>query len=743
MEENKTPKTPTHTSLHASLRRWLARLKLSKREENRILHELVNEQERQIRLLNSMLGSERKRSAQFTLLNEVEQHLKSVLDQPVAAQLVCNAICKALEIALATILLYDAEKKEFLVLASAGRRNGCVPPFYRQNINQGVIGRAARQRRIVIVNDTSKDPDFLPFEGCTFLSEIAIPLIHHGALRGILVVDEEKQAAFSTTDVATLEIVANQLVSAWERSSYHERLTLLIQEGVKLSTLVETQTVIENIARISCQILEAQFTFVTLTDQDGRFTRTASFGQAPQMLRSLKKDIETDPLIKTILRTSHLVHLRDIGKSNLTTRLPSEHTILRNVLAFPIRLHENNIGVVLTFGKNNQNVFSENDESLARLIATQAAGALESAWLYQEVRSNLQMTTELHQMSTQVLQAADMKQVAESIAATAYRLGDASLGGILLYTPDSREELYLEIDADGIQTPASPPTSLIEQAIETGQSIMISDDRFASMICLPLKTSHHTYGALWLDIPEGRWFNPRYANNLQTLTNQATAALERSMLLAQTRQQAQQLQEAYHELELNYDKTLAALVSALDARDRETEGHSTRVGIIASRLGHYMGLSAAETKALERGGLLHDIGKIGVSDAILLKPGPLTEEEWQAMRQHPEIGARIVSNVPFLSEIMPIIRHHHEHWDGSGYPLGLAGRQIPLLARIFAVADAFDALISDRPYRKSTSEKYAIKYLQEQAGTFFDPQIVAAFIDMLKEQHLQDIVGVS
>ncbi len=740
MAKNKMPETTTRTSLRASLKRWFSRLKISLREENRILRELVSEQERQIRLLNSMLGSERKRSAQFTLLNEVEQHLKSVLDQPVAAQLVSNAICKALGAALAAILLYDADKKEFSVLASAGQKNGRLPPFYRQSIEQGIIGRAARLRRVIIVNDTSKEPDFLPLEGHAFLSEIAIPLIHHGVLRGILVVDDEKRAAFSTTDVATLEIVANQMVSAWERSSYHERLTLLIQEGVKLSTLVETQVVIENIARISCEILEAQFAFVTLTDQDGRFTRTAHAGDAPQTLRLLKKDIETDPLIKTILHTSQVVHLRDIGKSSLTTHLRSDPAILRNVLAFPIRLHENNIGVILAFGKNNQNVFSENDESLARLIATQAAGALESAWLYQEVRSNLQWSTELHQMSAQILQAADMKQAAESIAATAYRLGEASLGGVLLYTPDSKGEFCLEIDADGIQTPTSTPASLIEQAIETGQTIMISDDKFASMICLPLQTSHRTYGALWLDIPEGRWHNPRYANNLQMLAYQATAALERSMLLAQTRQQAQQLQEAYHELELNYDKTLAALVSALDARDRETEGHSARVGIIASRLGRYMGLSPAETKALERGGLLHDIGKIGVSDAILLKPGPLTEEEWQIMRQHPDIGTRIVANIPFLSEIMPIIRHHHERWDGSGYPLGLTREQIPLLARIFAVADAFDALISDRPYRKSTSEKYAIKHLQEQAGILFDPEIVAAFTNMLKEQRFKDLI---
>ncbi len=151
-------------------------------------------------------------------------------------------------------------------------------------------------------------------------------------------------------------------------------------------------------------------------------------------------------------------------------------------------------------------------------------------------------------------------------------------------------------------------------------------------------------------------------------------------------------------------------------------------------------MAASEVKALERGGLLHDIGKIGIPDVILLKPGPLTDEEWQIMRQHPEIGARIVANVPFLSDVIPIIRGHHERWDGSGYPQGLRGEQIPLLARIFAVADAFDALISDRPYRKGIFLKTALAYLKEHAGTLFDPEIVAAFIQMLKEERFKDLL---
>lgn len=167
-------------------------------------------------------------------------------------------------------------------------------------------------------------------------------------------------------------------------------------------------------------------------------------------------------------------------------------------------------------------------------------------------------------------------------------------------------------------------------------------------------------------------------------------------------------------------------MSALDARDQETEGHSTRVSRLTCLLGEEIGLSGHQLKALERGALLHDIGKIGIKDEILHKPGKLTDEDWQAMRIHPDIGARIVEGIPFLQDTLPVIRYHHERWDGSGYPVGLKNQEIPIQARIFAVADVFDALTSKRAYRNKSSAEDAIQYLKEQSGILFDPLIVEA-----------------
>jgi putative nucleotidyltransferase with HDIG domain len=281
---------------------------------------------------------------------------------------------------------------------------------------------------------------------------------------------------------------------------------------------------------------------------------------------------------------------------------------------------------------------------------------------------------------------------------------------------------------------------LVKQALESGHSIIVPGPKDSTRVCLPLQTPHRQYGALWVEVSEADWDNTRFSDNLHTLANQAAIALERSILLVETRKQADEIEDAYRELEETYDQTLAALSSALDARDRETEGHSLRVARIAYGLARQVGLSMEQAKTLERGAILHDIGKIGIGDGILLKPGPLDPHEWQMMRQHPDIGARIIEGVPFLQEVLPVIRYHQERWDGSGYPIGLKGHDIPLMARIFAVVDAFDALTTERPYRAPISAEEALEYINSKSGILFDPTIVSAFNKMAEEGIVAELI---
>lgn len=216
---------------------------------------------------------------------------------------------------------------------------------------------------------------------------------------------------------------------------------------------------------------------------------------------------------------------------------------------------------------------------------------------------------------------------------------------------------------------------------------------------------------------EVKCLKDRYQHHLEELVAERTAELDKAM----------------EEIENSYRMTLKALVQALETRDLETHGHSERVVTFSLRLGFELGLDKKALRNLELGALLHDIGKIGVPDAILRKPGKLTEEEWNKMRLHPLHGQKILRNIPFLEGAARIVAQHHEKWDGSGYPVGLRGEDIEIGARIFAVVDAFDAMTSDRVYRKGCSYEAALAELERFAGTQFDPLVVEAFKHIPRE----------
>ena len=682
----------------------------------------VNALQEQIASLSRQLASEKRRTTQLTYLNELSQQLEAELDPPVAAQLAVNTLERAMDCSIVALMLHEPEKREYVVLAAAGSATSIIPPGYRQDSGKGVLGRTTRLKKTQIVNDTRTDADFLPINNEKTLSMVSVPIIEHGHIKSILQVCSDKAYAFGGTDAAIVEGIAAELLRAWERSSYHRRLTELIQAGISLATLLDPQAAVQEVAVIARKTLEARFVYVTLLDQQGNFTRTAFAGEAPRLLAGLNANAAGAPLLQAALNATKPFRVRDLRKYSGSRRLEIDSAGLRSLLAIPIRLHRLSIGTILAFGKQEGIFFTESDESLADLLSSQAAASIESSWLYQELRNTLNITSMLYQLSVDVIQAEELSSAAELIGLAAHRVTNAKETGIVLLTRDGKVEAEVEIDANGLHTRREHPTETIDQAIQSGQSIILSVEN-GSLVCYPLLTRGRTYGALWMKIPESRGQN--YAN-LQTLANQAAIALERSILLSESRQQAREIESAYAELELTYDRTLTALMSALDARDRETEGHSVRVSNLACLLAKEIGVSGHQLKALERGALLHDIGKIGISDTILHKPGKLTDDEWKIMKIHPDIGARIVEGIPFLRETLQVIRYHHERWDGSGYPARLRGRDIPTQARIFAVADVFDALTSNRIYRGKSSPEEAIRYLREQANVLFDAEIVDA-----------------
>jgi putative nucleotidyltransferase with HDIG domain/PAS domain S-box-containing protein len=261
------------------------------------------------------------------------------------------------------------------------------------------------------------------------------------------------------------------------------------------------------------------------------------------------------------------------------------------------------------------------------------------------------------------------------------------------------------------------------------QSRSLNDEDFAAYICVPLQAKGQIKGVLEVFHRGELSPNPDWIDFLETLAGQAAIAIDNASLF-------ENLQRSNIELALAYDATIEGWSRALDLRDRETEGHTERVTDLTMKLASLMGLPEEDLIYVRRGALLHDIGKMGISDSILLKPGPLSEKEWQVMRQHPIYAYELLSPIIYLRPSLDIPYCHHEKWDGSGYPRGLKGEQIPLAARIFAIADVWDALRSDRPYRPAWEETKVCEFIRCQSGHHFDPKIADLFLNLIEQGDL-------
>ena len=270
---------------------------------------------------------------------------------------------------------------------------------------------------------------------------------------------------------------------------------------------------------------------------------------------------------------------------------------------------------------------------------------------------------------------------------------------------------------------------LIPSAVEGMDGAMLPTkglgDIFVGYTGWPLSAKGQVLGVLELFDRTHVDRDQEWLDYLGSLASRAAIAIDDAQLFAG-------LQRSNTELRLAYDATIEGWSHALDLRDKETEGHTKRVAALTARLASSYGLGEAELVHVRWGGLLHDIGKMGVPDRILLKPGPLTDEEWVAMKKHPTFAYEMLSPIGYLSKALDIPYCHHEKWDGTGYPRGLKGENIPLTARLFAVVDVWDALTSDRPYRPAWTEAEALKYILEESGRHFDPQVVEAFLKLQK-----------
>lgn len=385
---------------------------------------------------------------------------------------------------------------------------------------------------------------------------------------------------------------------------------------------------------------------------------------------------------------------------------------------------------------------TEKDLGLLNAIADIAANAIHRVTLHEQTEQQLHRLMALHQIDVAISANFDLNVTLNVILKNVKDELEVDATSILLLNPvtytldyaagtgfrtplieNSQVRIgdgYAGLAAQTYRTVFSPDLSQDPERISVFP--LLAAEEFLSHYATPLIVKGQVKGVLEVFHREAFDADREWINYFETLATQAAIAIENASLF-------ENLQRSNMELMLAYDATIEGWSRALDLRDKETEGHTQRVTEMVLTLAEKLGMSDMEKTDLRRGALLHDIGKMGIPDSVLLKPGPLSESEWEIMRQHPNYALQMLSPIPYLKRALDIPYCHHEKWDGSGYPRGLKGETIPLSARLFSIVDVYDALTSDRPYRAAWSREKVYHYIQEQSGTSFDPHIVQVFLN--------------
>nr|WP_290667966.1 HD domain-containing phosphohydrolase [Ardenticatena sp.] len=416
-------------------------------------------------------------------------------------------------------------------------------------------------------------------------------------------------------------------------------------------------------------------------------------------------------------------------------------------LCIPLR-HEEHIAGVMYLVTPTTRHLSEEEILIAETLAEIGATALNRMRLHHETRQRLRQLETLRAIDRAITGSMDLTLILQVILdhLLQYTQGDAAT--VLLYNTDAnlfevgveqgfhsrniRSMLLHLSEGLAFQALRHQRPYFVEHLhdnptfLKTSKTLL-TQENFISGCFIPLFAKGNPKGVIELYFRRQTTLPADTLEFIDTIARQTALAIETAQLF-------ENLQRSNVELALAYDATIEGWARALELRDEETEGHSQRVTEMTLLLARAMGIRGEALVHIRRGALLHDIGKMGIPDRILLKPGPLTNEEWEIMRQHPVLAYKLLSPIPFLRPALDIPYCHHEKWDGTGYPRGLKGEEIPLAARIFAVVDVWDALLSDRPYRKGWPPEKVYAFIQEQSGTHFDPKVVDVFLELWKPE---------
>jgi len=536
-----------------------------------------------------------------------------------------------------------------------------------------------------------------------------------------------------------------------DRMLHQRDLETIVAVSAALRNAADRSSLIETILFQIQSLLEVESGALVFKDpinEDDYFVEMVFGAIEPLLGRHIKKG---EGLFGYVIKTGNIYNSQNIHTDAVLDikELPENSSA---VACTPLISQQEITGALLIA---RQARFEENEIRLLSAIADIAANAIQRTTLHEKtVRYAHQMET-VSKVGGVLAMTLDQEEIFKHLVDQLMQLlPDISTIFISLFDEQKKRFncIYASVDNEVLNAKELPPAPLEppgvgtqSEVVHTHKPLIINNLRARlaqvkmlvqvgnegpstqSGLYAPMLARDRVIGVIQVQSYTVNRFSIEDAEALCLIANTAAVAIENSRLLADLRQSNLDLVQAY-------DSTLKGWSRALDLKDKETEGHTERVADLSVKLARVLDINGDELDNIRRGALLHDIGKMGIPDNILLKPGPLDENEWEIMRRHPGYAYELIHPIAHLNKVLDIPYCHHEKWDGTGYPRGLKNDQIPLSARIFAVIDVWDALRSDRPYRPAKSKEEALEYITSQSGKHFDPAVVTAFIHLLETE---------
>ncbi len=589
-------------------------------------------------------------------------------------------------------------------------------------------------KRPLLIPDTTKFPawqrlDFTEHIRCW----LGIPVVYDDALLGILALDASQPHTFTTQHLQTAQTLITAATIALENARLFEieqrrrqQLNALRLASLQLVSSLDIREVLANLLQQAVSLVSAADAHIFFYDGQ-KLSFVASFWENQIRPRPLQEP-RTHGITYTVARSGQPYIVPSVRDDPLFHDAPWDGAII----GLPLISHRRVLGV-MNIAWHEPHQFTQEEIEILKMLADYAAIALENARLVGDLQGKIQQLSTLSKASAALRESQTIQEAAQNLARQAVILSNAQHALVTRFIDEEKRQIVIEAVvglSPGLIGRFFPleESGLTAHLLQNDRELILEDlahspilkhrewvEQTGPAVALPLRTrSGEMVGMLLVGRAYGApSFTEEEIPPLRTLAEIGATALQRSQSLAA-------LEEAFIQAAL-------ALAEAMDARDTYHGGHSKQLAEWAVAVAREMGLSEEEIETIRLAGLLHDIGKIGIPDEILLKPGPLTPEEWAIMRTHPTIGAQILRPLRRLQPVAEIVEAHHERWDGSGYPKGLKGEEIPIGARILAVVDSYGAMIDRRVYHEPISREAAIAEIRAASGRLYDPKVVRAF----------------